>query len=317
MSDKPEGRASKPRPNRAIKPPKVVRFVGAGVRRVERAGKRVLWRGRVRDMIAELPESLRPAALWVVAGAPSAEERELADRVERIRASVAASDQTMTSYHSPQPGSFRVGKSGSALPGPKLRQSARAHAKTGSKPRKGILLRRIAMGSGAARMLELGTNTGLSASYLVSVPTCQLLTTIEGSPELCEIARGNISRFSDAFEVRCQLFDDALNELAGTQPYDLVYIDGQHEGQATLHYCARVLPLTRPDGGIVIFDDIYWSHDMHQTWLDIVHSSRFALTVDLGLVGLGVLGTGTPKHMDFAKYLGAPHIPRRTGDQAH
>ena len=306
--------AGKPRPNRAVRPHAVIRVLGAGGRRVERIVKRTLWHRRLRGMIQDLPTSLQPAADWVVTGRATDEERRIVARVERIRAALAATEGVMSSYYSPMPGTFRVGRTGRAAPGPKLRQSARAHARTGSRPRKGVLLRRIAAATHAARILELGTNTGLSASYLVSSPSCQALITVEGSPELSEIARRNISSFSDRFEVRCQLFDHALEELAGAEPFDLAFIDGQHEGQATLHYSARVVPLVSPDGGIVIYDDIYWSHDMHDAWRTIVDSGTFALTVDLGMVGLGVLGPGDHRHVDLARCLGRPHIPRRLGD---
>ena len=82
MSDSPATRdpnpapkaAGKPRPNRAVRPHAVIRVLGAGGRRVERAAKRTLWHRRVRRMIQDLPPSLQPAADWVVTGRATEEE---------------------------------------------------------------------------------------------------------------------------------------------------------------------------------------------------------------------------------------------------
>ena len=234
--------------------------------------------------------------------------------VEGIRAAVAATDGVMSSYYSPMPGTFRVGRTGRLCPSPSC---ARARGRTRGRvrnPGRACCFGASPQARTLARILELGTNTGLSASYLVSTPSSQALITIEGSPELSEIARKNISSFSDRFEFRCQLFDNALDELAGAEPFDLAFIDGQHEGQATLHYSARVVPLVAPDGGIVIYDDIYWSHDMHDAWRTIVDSGALCADRRPRDGRPGVLGPGDHRHIDLARYLGRPHIPRRLGD---
>ncbi len=300
--------------NAVVPQARLPRLLGAAGRRVERATKRVLLTGRARRVVATLPEGLRPAALWVLGDSASAAEEHLAERVEKTRARIAHRRQKITSYHSPLPGTFTTDAGGAAVPGPALAHQARAHAQTGSRPKKGILLQRLSAATRAQRILELGTNTGLSASYLVSSPSVELLLTIEGSPGLSAIARRTIAQFSDRFEVRNALFDDALTELLGEPPFDLAFIDGQHEGAATLHYEERVRPLMRRDGGVVVFDDIYWSRDMLAAWHTIVRSGAYALTVDLGSVGVGVLGETPSRHVDLMRYVGRPHVPRRVGD---
>ena len=290
------------------------RILGAAGRRLERTARRALLTGRGRRAVATLPQALRPAALWALGDTASAAEEDLAERVEQARARIARRRQRIRSYHSPLPGTFTTDDSGAAVPGPVIAHQARAHAQTGSRPKKGILLQRLSVGSEAARILELGTNTGLSASYLASSPTLDLLLTIEGSPGLSAIARRTLAQFTDRAEVRTALFDDALATLAEEPPFDLAFIDGQHEGAATLHYDARVRPLMQRDGGIVVFDDIYWSRDMLAAWHSIIASGSYALTLDLGSVGVGVLGTDAPHHVDLMRYVGRPHVPRRVGD---
>lgn len=281
----------------------------------ERLVKRLVWSRRLRMMVDSLPAGLEDAGAWVVDPEPTAAERELAARIEGRRAQIAEATGTISSYHSPMPGTFQRAADGHALPGPLLPHRAGAHAKTGSKPAKGILLNRIAAGIGARRILELGANTGLSGSYLAASASCERLVTIEGSPELAAVARQTLAQFTQGADVRAALFDDALDDLAGEPAFDLAFIDGQHEGAATEYYCQRVLPLMNQQGGVVIFDDITWSQDMRQAWLNIVDCGAFALTVDFGRIGLGLLGPERPGgHVDFPKYLGRGHVPQRIGD---
>jgi predicted O-methyltransferase YrrM len=83
------------------------------------------------------------------------------------------------------------------------------HAKTGVRPRGGILLRRLVTGIGARRILELGTNTGFSGCYFTSAETKPFLVTVEGSAAMCAIARRNLGRFTTEFLVMHRLFDEA------------------------------------------------------------------------------------------------------------
>jgi len=213
------------------------------------------------------------------------------------------------------PGSFQRTLDGHALPGPYLPGRAGAHAATGSKPSKGILLNRISIGLPAIRILELGANTGLSGAYLSASPSCETLVTIEGSHELALVASETLAHFTTKADVRAGLFDDVLDDLADEPPFDLVFIDGQHEGAATEHYFQRVLPLMNEVGAVLVFDDISWSRDMLRAWFRIVESKAFALTVDLGRVGVGVLGSlDSGNHVDFTRFLGRGYVPARIGD---
>lgn len=301
--------------NAPVRSPLPIRAGQYGRVQAERLVKRLVWSRRIRAMVDALPAGLQDAGAWVVDPEPTLAERQLAERVESRRAQIAQATGTISSYHSPMPGSFQRAADGHAIPGPLLPHRAGAHAKTGSKPAKGILLNRIATGIAAKRILELGANTGLSGSYLAASPSCELLVTIEGSPELAAVARQTLAQFTTGADVRAALFDDALDDLAEELPFDLAFIDGQHEGGATEYYCRRVLPLMHQQGGVVVFDDITWSQDMRQAWLNIVDSGAFALTVDFGRVGLGILGAERPSgHMDFPRYLGRGHVQQRVGD---
>ena len=212
------------------------------------------------------------------------------------------------------PGSFELDPQGRAVPGPTAASPPARHARTGSGPTKGILLRRLAEGAAAGRILELGTNTGMSGSYLATAPSCDTLVTIEGSPELAAIARDTLGRFTDRAEVRCAMFDEALDDLSSEALFDLAFLDGQHDGEAVRHYVGRLVQMLSSTG-MVVLDDIYWSSSMNETWRTLVADAGFEVTVDLGDLGVIFPGVGARRaHHDFARFVGRPRIPPRVGD---
>jgi hypothetical protein len=50
-------------------------------------------------------------------------------------------------------------------------------------------------------------------------------------------------------------------------------------------------------GGVLIFDDIYWSHGMLAAWKHIVLQERFRITVDLSWQGLALIGSGIERRL--------------------
>jgi predicted O-methyltransferase YrrM len=184
--------------------------------------------------------------------------------------------------------------------------------KTGSGILKGLLLRRIVAGTGAKRVLELGTNTGFSGSYFLSVNNLKL-TTVEGSSALCQIADRNMSRISDNYQIHNCLFDEAIDRLTmENEKFDCVFLDGQHEREATLHYAKRLKPLMS-EGAIYIFDDIYWSDDMNQAWKDLTLLEGFSHSVDFLTLGVLRQHTLSPRARphDLGNFIPRPPIFRK------
>ena len=106
------------------------------------------------------------------------------------------------------------------------------------------------------------------------------------------------------------MFDEAIEELhEKNEKFDCVFIDGQHERKATMHYADRVLPLLN-EGGSIIFDDIYWSEDMNRFWKEVCLRPEFATTIDLRLKGVAIRKKANePKaHYDICEYLGRPRF---------
>jgi predicted O-methyltransferase YrrM len=265
--------------------------------------------------LRELPDAFVPAARFAYFRDWTADERRVARDVEQFRARIAevAGTNVIESMGSPRSGTFSLDERGLARGATPTLAPVSRHARTGVRPRGGILLRRLVTGVSARRILELGTNTGFSGCYFLSADTRPGLVTVEGSGAMCAIARTNLSRFSSDVVVLHRLFDEAIRDLAAAgKRFDCVYIDGQHEEQAVLHYAARVAPLVNA-GGIVIFDDLYWSTGMNRAWHEICRSPRYSLTIDFGLKGVAVSaasGKEPRHHVDLCELMGRPSIGR-------
>jgi predicted O-methyltransferase YrrM len=118
---------------------------------------------------------------------------------------------------------------------------------------------------------------------------------------------------SDSFTVMNMLFDQAIDELIEAEErFDCVFIDGQHEQEATLHYAERVRPLMN-EGSCFVFDDIYWSDGMNQAWKELCRMESFSHTVDLLYKGICVYEphTRTTVHHDLGDVLPRPTIFRK------
>lgn len=115
------------------------------------------------------------------------------------------------------------------------------------------LLTRIA---GARRVLEIGTLGGYSTIWLArALPDGGRVVTIEAEPDIAELARENLRRagVADRVTVRVGRGEDVLPTLAGTDPFDLVFIDADKEsGTLYLDWAAR---LGRP-GTVVVVDNV-------------------------------------------------------------
>ncbi|MBN1163723.1 MAG: class I SAM-dependent methyltransferase [Candidatus Krumholzibacteriota bacterium] len=265
------------------------------------------------DFIRILPDTQKDAARFLFYGNATAEEKRIAKLIEANRSQIIATAKELHSFSSPHSGTFKKDAKGHATAGPYTSSPAKAVAMTGVKKKGGILIKRITTGLGARRILELGTHTGFSGCYFLTCPQVEQLVTVEGSKDLCEIADRNLRRISNKFIIMNMLFDDAIDQLShNREKFDCVFIDGQHEREATWHYMKRVMPLLN-DGGSIIFDDIYWSDDMNQLWKEICNSLDFSVTLDLQSKGVAILRSGEEAkvHYDICEYVGRSRIFRK------
>ena len=70
-----------------------------------------------------------------------------------------------------------------------------------------------------------------------------------------------------------------------TPDYDLIYIDGNHQKEATLRYFKQLLLRVHNDS-VMIFDDIHWSKEMEEAWEEIKQHESVKVTIDTFQWGL-------------------------------
>jgi len=152
---------------------------------------------------------------------------------------------------------------------------------------KGEILFNLARYSKAKTILELGTNVGLGAAYLASANSDSQVETIEGCPQLSQVAREALSVIGiNNVNVTAGKFSEQLKHIcAKLKKIDLVFIDGDHSYQGTINYYQEIQPYLH-DKSIVVFDDIYWSDGMTKAWNEIKNKSEVSLNIDVFRLGI-------------------------------
>jgi len=124
----------------------------------------------------------------------------------------------------------------------------------------GALLRVLAMGIGARRVLEIGTAIGYSGLWLAgALPEDGQLFTFEMDPSRAEIARTNFDRAGLGDRVHVIVGDAALLVAKVSGPFDLIFQDGDKKLYSPL--LDRLVALLRP-GGLLITDNVLWDGEV-------------------------------------------------------
>lgn len=139
-------------------------------------------------------------------------------------------------------------------------------------PENGYFLYTMVQATGAKRVLEIGTATGVSTLYLAEgVGADGHIDTIEKNAVDAAEARVNcadtciVLHEGNALEVLQDLRQQY--DLGAFAPYDLVFIDAMK--REYVEYVQLVLPMLR-SGGLIIFDDVIaFGHKMENlfAWL--------------------------------------------------
>jgi predicted O-methyltransferase YrrM len=124
----------------------------------------------------------------------------------------------------------------------------------------GALLRVLALGIGATRILEIGTAIGYSTIWLArSLPEGGMLITMEMNPDRAAAARANLARAALAERVSVMVGDAKVlvNKVAG--PFDLIFQDGDKRLYVPL--LDRLVDRLRP-GGLLVTDNVLWDGEV-------------------------------------------------------
>jgi predicted O-methyltransferase YrrM len=124
-----------------------------------------------------------------------------------------------------------------------------------------------------AKALELGSCVGISGSYVASALATNgqgHLWTIEGSPGIAKLTKQTFERLGLQKWATSVVgpFSGTLQPTLKNGPFGFAFIDGHHDGDATIDYFNQIKSaLTK--NAIVMFDDIDYSPDMARAWSEI------------------------------------------------
>ena len=160
----------------------------------------------------------------------------------------------------------------------------------------GRLLYRISSWANPRYILEIGTSVGISTMYIAAASPFAKITTLEGNADKVEQARKNFS-LADLNNITLIEgdFNLTLNMALSVKPrLDLVFFDGNHQTEPTLHYFKQCLELSH-EKSVFIFDDIRWSKEMYNTWQILKKHNSVSISIDLFNMGILFFREGIAK----------------------
>jgi len=214
--------------------------------------------------------------------------------VEAIRKNLLADDQTITVLD--------LG-AGSHVNNNHQKKVSDIAAHALKPPKLAQLLYRITADLQPQNIIELGTCLGVTTIYLQKAAPEAKVYTLEGSPETAAVAKEVFSKAGlNNIELITGNFDDTLPGIINSlDKVDLMFVDGNHQKDATLKYFEWCLPKVH-ENTLLIFDDIYWSEGMKEAWAEIKAHPQVTVTVDLFWIGLVYFRTGQVKEDFLIRY---------------
>ncbi|WP_336515580.1 class I SAM-dependent methyltransferase [Pollutibacter soli] len=172
--------------------------------------------------------------------------------------------------------------------GTKKKRKIAEIARLAAKPKKyAQLLFKIVRYYNSTPVVELGTSLGITTAYLASASQKSNVISLEGAPRIADVARKNMAALGlENVKIITGNFDDTFSEALKTAGHPgLVFFDGNHRYQPTMHYFNQALDHLS-EKSIFIFDDIHWSEGMEKAWEEIKGFPSVTCTIDLFFIGL-------------------------------
>ena len=167
-------------------------------------------------------------------------------------------------------------------------------------PKLAQLLYRLAAHFKPRNIIELGTCLGITTLYLQKAAPNAKVYTMEGCPQTAGVASETFEQAGlNDIDLITGNFDDNLpGVIDKLDQLDFVFVDGNHQKDATLKYFEWCLPKVH-EGTLLIFDDIYWSEGMKEAWAQIKAHPQVTVTVDLFWIGLVFFKPGRAEKEHF------------------
>ena len=159
------------------------------------------------------------------------------------------------------------------------RKISAVYRKAGMKKNRQKLLFRIAAYLKCENMLEFGTSLGLGTIPLSLSNEFAYVNTVEACSNTAKTAKDYFKKFGlSNINLHQETFSEFLTKNH-SRKYDLIFIDGDHNGERTLSYFHSLLKNIH-NGSVIIFDDIYWSKGMTEAWQEIIADENVTVSID-------------------------------------
>lgn len=135
-------------------------------------------------------------------------------------------------------------------------------------------------------VLEIGTSVGLGTTAIKTGNKEANIITLEGCKTTSNVAKELFlnNNFKN-IEIVNGHFNTTLENIIKNKKFDFIYFDGNHTKADTLNYFNLCLPTITNDS-LWIFDDIYWTKEMTEAWVEIKNHPKVKVTVDVFHFGL-------------------------------
>ena len=155
------------------------------------------------------------------------------------------------------------------------------------RPKTGRLLHRLVEFASPENILEIGTAMGISSMYMASAVPGSHFVSMEGCAVTAEKARENFNKLDlKNIDVKLGNFTTLLpTTLQEFAHLDFVFLDGNHQKEATLDYFSQLLQFLN-ENSIVVIDDIHWSRGMGKAWKKIYSHPDVSTSIDLFRCGI-------------------------------
>jgi predicted O-methyltransferase YrrM len=168
-----------------------------------------------------------------------------------------------------------------------IRSTAYIVNHTSINPKYGRFLARLVDWLSPSTIIELGTGVAFSTMYMAAASEHSKIFSIEGCPEIAELAESNVKKLGFInTDIITGSFDKILPSLYQKIQHNLlVFIDGDHRGYHLISYFESILPFTN-ENSVFVFDDIRWSGSMEKAWKDIIKRKEISVSIDLYRMGI-------------------------------
>jgi predicted O-methyltransferase YrrM len=151
--------------------------------------------------------------------------------------------------------------------------------------KKAHLLMRVCSYFNFENILEIGTSVGLGTSAMCIGNSTAKITTLEGCTNTSAIAQKLFNLFNfNNIQIKTGDFSKTISQITAHQQFDFIYFDGNHQKDPTLQYFNECLKSAH-NNTLWVFDDIYWSKEMQETWEFIKNHPKVTVTINTYYLG--------------------------------